>query len=148
VANLWLFFNFRWLFWLFLTSNLAIFSYFNLATLTPNHPSVFILSPNTQTYRLIYQLNFWSSLWVSTKWFLMKWVIRHFATPQKRKLIQPTWSRNKESRDDPIFLPSDEFDSDCYPSCKPWLSEKEFSLLDNPLSQLWLTLGWNTTLKS
>ena len=33
VANLWLFFNSTWLFWLFLASDLAIFSYYNLATL-------------------------------------------------------------------------------------------------------------------
>jgi hypothetical protein len=33
VASLWLFLNISWLFWLFLEANLAIFSYFNMATL-------------------------------------------------------------------------------------------------------------------
>jgi hypothetical protein len=37
VANLWLFLNFIWLFWLFLASDLAIFSYYNLATLHHSH---------------------------------------------------------------------------------------------------------------
>jgi hypothetical protein len=33
VASLWLFLNISWLFWLFSEANLAIFSYFNMATL-------------------------------------------------------------------------------------------------------------------
>ncbi len=33
MASLWLFLNISWLFWLFSEANLAIFSYFNMATL-------------------------------------------------------------------------------------------------------------------
>jgi hypothetical protein len=48
VANLWLFLEFSWLFWLFLASNLAIFSNFNLATLSEISVQFIILNSQSE----------------------------------------------------------------------------------------------------